>query len=75
MLQGLTLFVATCAIGVGGYVAAGWSLLDATYMVIITIFGVSYREVRPVDEDGLRLFTSRRAVSPPSCRWIPRTSS
>jgi len=63
MLQGLTLFVATCAIGVGGYVAAGWSLLDATYMVIITIFGVGYGEVRPVDEDGLRLFTSGLIVA------------
>ena len=63
MLQGLALFVATCAVGVGGYVAAGWSLLDATYMVIITIFGVGYGEVRPVDEDGLRLFTSGLIVA------------
>lgn len=63
MLQGLVLFVATCAIGVAGYVLAGWSLLDATYMVIITIFGVGYGEVRPVDEDGLRLFTSGLIVA------------
>lgn len=63
MLQGLALFLATCAIGVGGYVLAGWSLLDATYMVIITIFGVGYGEVRPVDEDGLRLFTSGLIVA------------
>ncbi|MEM9173901.1 MAG: potassium channel protein [Myxococcota bacterium] len=57
MIQGLALFVATCAIGVGGYVLAGWSLLDATYMVIITIFGVGYGEVRPVEPEGLRYFT------------------
>jgi voltage-gated potassium channel len=53
----LGFFLATCAAGVVGYRAAGWSTLDALYMVIITIFGVGYGEVRPVDTPGLRAFT------------------
>lgn len=63
MLLGLALFLTTCAVGVGGYVVAGWSLADALYMVIITIFGVGYGEVRPVAADGLRFFTSALIVA------------
>jgi len=46
-----------CALGVCGYVVAGWDVLDAAYMVVITIFGVGYGEVRAVDSLPLRLFT------------------
>jgi voltage-gated potassium channel len=35
---------------------AGWSLVDALYMVIITVFSVGYGEVRTLDP-GLRWFT------------------
>ena len=36
------------------YVAAGWSLGDAFYMVIITVYTVGYDEVRPIDTALLR---------------------
>jgi len=48
---------AVAVVGVAGYVAAGWRLLDAVYMVVITLFGVGYGEVRTIESDGLRMFT------------------
>lgn len=57
VLIGASIFVATCVIAVFGYWMAGWSLIEAIYMVIITIYGVGYGEVRPVEDPLLRLFT------------------
>ena len=57
MRRGLVIVSGTCALGVVGYVIAGWSLLDAVYMVVITIYGVGYGEVRPIDDPALKLFT------------------
>lgn len=54
---GTSLFLLTLVAAVAGYVIAGWNLLDAIYMVVITIFGVGYGEVRPVDTPALRIFT------------------
>lgn len=54
---GLLLFVAICVLAVSGYVTAGWELEDSVYMVIITIFGVGYGEVQPVQSPGLRALT------------------
>lgn len=39
--------VTVCAIL--AYMAAGWSLADASYMVAITLYTVGYGEVRPID--------------------------
>lgn len=39
-----------------GYQAAGWSFIDSLYMVIITVFGVGFGEVHPLD-NGLKIFT------------------
>ena len=39
-----------------GYMVAGWSLLDALYMVIITVFGVGYGEIQPMGPE-VRIFT------------------
>lgn len=40
-----------------GYVAAGWSVADAAYMVTLTIFSVGYDEVHPIGTPYLRLLT------------------
>lgn len=55
--RGVLFFVATVVVSVLGYMAAGWSFMDALYMVVITVFSVGYREVQPIETDGLRLFT------------------
>ena len=57
MKLGLAVLVGTCLLAIVGYVVAGWSVLDAVYMVAITVFGVGYGEVRPIDEPLLKLFT------------------
>jgi Trk K+ transport system NAD-binding subunit len=58
MLAGGILFVlCVCALAVTGYVHAGWSLGDAVYMTVITIFTVGYDEVRPLDTGPLRDIT------------------
>ncbi len=57
VLRGAFIFLAICVIAVIGYVRAGWSLSDSVYMVVITIFGVGYGEVRPIDTDELRTMT------------------
>jgi voltage-gated potassium channel len=57
MITGVLLFLAVCLVAVIGYVTAGWKLADSIYMVIITIFGVGYGEVQPVQSPGLRALT------------------
>lgn len=54
---GVLFFILVCVIATIGYLIAGWPLNDAIYMVIITIFGVGYGEVRPVDTPVLRSLT------------------
>lgn len=39
------------------YMAAGWSLDDALYMVLLTVYTVGYGEVRPVDTPYLHVVT------------------
>lgn len=60
---GAALFVLICMAAVCGYMSAGWSFDDALYMVIITIFGVGYGEVQPVQSATLRLLTIGVIVS------------
>ncbi|MBD0267495.1 MAG: potassium channel protein, partial [Cyanobacteria bacterium Co-bin8] len=43
---GVVTFLLTVLTAVTGYVVAGWVLIDAVYMVVITVFGVGYGEVR-----------------------------
>ncbi len=57
ILTGSTFFAITLLIAIAGYTIAGWTLLDAIYMVIITIFGVGYGEVQPLDSPALKIFT------------------
>lgn len=57
IILGAIAFVMTIIVAVSGYVLAGWSLLDAVYMSVITMFGVGYGEVQPVTSPTLRVFT------------------
>jgi voltage-gated potassium channel len=57
IVVGFGFFSTTIVVAVSGYVLAGWSLLDAIYMVVITVFGVGYGEVNPLDTASLRVFT------------------
>jgi voltage-gated potassium channel len=45
-----------------GYIASGWPPGDAAYMVLLTIFSVGYGEVRPIDTNFLRLWTTATIV-------------
>lgn len=57
ILIGGLFFGITMLVAVTGYMVAGWPLFDSLYMVIITIFGVGYGEVRPIESNVLRIFT------------------
>ncbi len=57
IVTGLVLFLTTIGVAIAGYMMAGWSFDEAAYMVVITIFGVGYGEVRPIDTPALRWFT------------------
>ncbi|TWU65012.1 Inner membrane protein YbaL [Crateriforma conspicua] len=57
ILIGMIVFLAICISAVAGYVGYGWDVSDALYMVVITIFGVGYGEVKPIETPELRLLT------------------
>ena len=57
------IFVAVVyATATAGYLAAGWTLNDAAYMVTLTIFSVGYDEVHPIDTGYLRALTTGTIV-------------
>ncbi len=53
---GLIILAAIFAVAVFGYWMAGWGLLDAVYMVVITLSTVGYKEVRVLSPQE-QLFT------------------
>lgn len=57
VLVGTIVFLVSTVVAVVGYWMAGWSLLEAIYMVTITIYGVGYGEVRPIEDPSLKVFT------------------
>lgn len=57
ILTGTITFAFTLVIAVIGYVLFGWTLLDSIYMVVITIFGVGYGEVKPLETAPEKIFT------------------
>jgi len=50
--------VANIVIAVIGYIFTGASVVDAFYMVIVTIFSVGYDEMVPVDTPAMKIFTA-----------------
>src|SRR5271154_4869818 len=54
--RSLLYLAAVFTICVGGYIYYGWNFIDSVYMVVITMFGVGYGEVHPLDNAG-KIFT------------------
>ena len=65
ILVGVGIFSGVVALSTLSYCLEGWSLDDAFYMVIITIFGVGYEEVRPVHTAAERLTTILTIIAGP----------
>jgi voltage-gated potassium channel len=57
ILIGTIFFVLTTIVAVVGYVSFGWTIIESVYMVVITIFGVGYGEVKPLETTPERIFT------------------
>lgn len=57
MVAGLLVLAGVCVVGTVGYLLSGWAFGDSAFMVVITIFGVGYGEIRPVDTVALRVLT------------------
>ncbi len=57
LLGGVLFVLAVAVAAVAAYVAQGWSLGDAVYMTVLTVFTVGYDEVEPVATPALRLTT------------------
>ena len=57
ILTGVLIFLLVCVLASVGYMLAGWNLMDSIYMTVITIFGVGYGEVQPIESPALRAMT------------------
>ncbi len=57
LATGLLFVLAVAAVAIGLYVRAGWSLGDALYMTVLTVFTVGFDEVRPISTPELRAIT------------------
>ena len=57
LISVLAFLAAVLVLGTLAYMAAGWSFVDASYMVVLTIFSVGYGEVRPIDSLYLHMVT------------------
>ncbi|MEM9186677.1 MAG: potassium channel protein [Planctomycetota bacterium] len=68
LLSTVAFFLTTCALAAAVYAShEEWTVSDAVYMVVITIFGVGYGEVGPVDSIELRTMTMMLIVVSYGC--------
>lgn len=67
LITTLVFFLTTCSLAAVVYVSHGWNVVDAVYMVVITIFGVGYGEVQPIDTLTLRTVTMMLIVVSYGC--------
>ena len=63
LIAGVLYTVAIIIIGTVAYLFAGWSLRDAFYMVVTTVYTVGYEEVRPINTPFLYATTLLLIVS------------
>ncbi len=57
LAAGVIILLMISAAATMAYVAYGWDLGDAVYMVVITVFSIGYGEVAPVNTPALRAIT------------------
>jgi voltage-gated potassium channel len=57
ILIGFSAVFTVIGLGVVGYIALGWTPFDALFMVVITISGVGFGEVRPMGSTAERIHT------------------
>ena len=57
LYTGAAMFLGVMLLGIVAYLEQGWTLSDAVYMVVITVFSVGYEEVEPVTTLSLRVIT------------------
>ncbi len=57
LLTGIAFMLLVSSCATFAYVQCGWSVGDAIYMVVLTIYTVGYDEVRPIDTMALRSIT------------------
>jgi voltage-gated potassium channel len=57
LLFGVLYVIIVSALATMAYVLNGWSVGDAVYMVVLTVFTVGFEEVHPIDTEALRAIT------------------
>jgi len=57
LVVGVSYMIVVIILGTAAYKAAGWSLKDALYMVVTTVYTVGYEEVRPINTPALYVIT------------------
>jgi voltage-gated potassium channel len=56
LLPALMVLAIITVIGIAGYVVIeGWTPTEAAYMLVITLFTIGFKEVRPLSENGMYL--------------------